>query len=61
MLWLNRDRLDETTMVTIKVIETDSEDVFSDLVRATNNQKKIHYYQIFYLQPILRRIYTYFN
>ncbi|MCS0592223.1 AIPR family protein [Massilia norwichensis] len=61
MLWLNRDRLDETTMVTIKVIETDSEDVFSDLVRATNNQTKIDDDQFLSLQPIVRRIETYFN
>jgi hypothetical protein len=61
MLWLNRDNLDDATMVAIKVIETDSEDVFSDLVRATNNQTKIDDDQFLSLQPIARRIETYFN
>lgn len=61
MLWLNRDQLDESMMVAVKVIETDSEDVFSDLVRATNNQTKIDDDQFLSLQPIARRIETYFN
>lgn len=61
MLWLNRDTLNDAMMVAIKVIETDSEDVFSDLVRATNNQTKIDDDQFLSLQPIVRRIEAYFN
>lgn len=61
VLWLNRDQLSEDMMVSLKVIETDSEDVFSDLVRATNSQTKIDDDQFLSLQPVARRIETYFN
>lgn len=61
VLWLNRDDLSEDMMVSLKVIETDSEDVFSDLVRATNSQTKIDDDQFLSLQPVARRIETYFN
>jgi hypothetical protein len=61
MLWLNREYLNENLMVSIKVIETENEDVFSDLVKATNSQTKIDDDQFLSLQPIARRIETYFN
>ncbi|QXI36864.1 AIPR family protein [Pseudomonas xantholysinigenes] len=61
MLWLNRNKLDDAMMVAVKVIETDSEDVFSDLVKATNSQTKIDDDQFMSLQPIARRIEEYFN
>jgi hypothetical protein len=61
MLWLNRDNLDDSMMIAVKVIETVSEDVFSDLVRATNSQTKIDDDQFMSLQPVARRIETYFN
>lgn len=60
MLWLNREKLDDAMMVTVKVIETANEDVFSDLVRATNSQTKIDDDQFLSLQPIARRIEAYF-
>lgn len=61
MLWLNRELLDDATMVAIKVIETSSEDVFSDLVRATNSQTEIDDDQFLSLQPVARNIETFFN
>ena len=61
MLWLNKESLDDSVMIAIKVIETASEDVFSDLVRATNSQTKIDDDQFLSLQPVARRIETYFN
>jgi len=61
MLWLNKESLDSDMMVSIKVIETENEDVFSDLVRATNSQTKIDDDQFLSLQPIARRIESYFN
>ncbi|MGR6074510.1 MULTISPECIES: AIPR family protein [Achromobacter] len=61
VLWINREKLDDSTMVAVKVIETDSEDVFSDLVRATNSQTRIDDDQFLSLQPIARRIESFFN
>jgi hypothetical protein len=61
MLWLKRDELDEQMMVTLKVVETISEDVFSDLVKATNSQTKIDDDQFLSLQPVARSIEAYFN
>lgn len=61
VLWLNKDNLDDGMMVTVKVIETINEDVFTDLVRATNSQTKIDDDQFLSLQPIARSIEAYFN
>ncbi|WP_208610351.1 AIPR family protein [Metapseudomonas otitidis] len=47
--------------VTLKVIETSSEDVFSELVRATNSQSKVDETQFLSLRPIIRRVEQYFN
>lgn len=60
MLWEKRDQLDNSMMVTIKVIETTNEDMFSDLVKATNSQTKIDDDQFLSLQPIARTIERYF-
>lgn len=61
VLWLNREIISDDMMVSLKVIETDSEDVFSDLVKATNSQTKIDDDQFLSLQPVARRIESYFN
>lgn len=49
------------TMVNIKVVETKNEDVFSDLVRATNSQTKVEDTQFLSLRPFIKRIEEYFN
>ncbi len=61
MLYQNKDKLDDFTMVSLKVVETQNEDVFSDLVRATNSQTKIEETQFLSLRPIVKRIEVYFN
>jgi hypothetical protein len=61
MLWLNKDYIKDNLMVAIKVIETENEDVFSDLVKATNSQTKIDDDQFLSLQPVARRIEAFFN
>ncbi|MBW1938869.1 MAG: AIPR family protein [Deltaproteobacteria bacterium] len=61
MLYQNKDRLDDTIMVSLKVVETQNEDVFSDLVRATNSQTKVEETQFLSLRPIVKRIEAYFN
>lgn len=48
-------------MVNIKVVKTQLEDVFSDLVRATNSQSKVEDTQFLSLRPIIKRVEQYFN
>lgn len=61
VLYENKDVLSDDVMVTLKVVETTDEDVFSELVRATNSQSKIEKSQFFSLNPVSKRIETYFN
>lgn len=61
MLYENRDKLDDSIMVSLKVVETKNEDVFSDLVRASNSQTKVEETQFLSLKPIVKRIEAYFN
>lgn len=49
------------TMVNIKVVETQNEDVFSELVRATNSQSKVEDTQFLSLRPIIKKVEQYFN
>lgn len=60
VLFENRNSLGET-MVNIKVVETQNEDVFSELVRATNSQTKVDNNQFLSLRPIVKKIEQYFN
>ncbi|MGY1490432.1 AIPR family protein [Methylobacillus pratensis] len=60
VLFENRDKLGEV-MVNIKVVETQHEDVFSELVRATNSQSKVEDTQFLSLRPIIKRVEQYFN
>jgi AIPR protein len=60
VLFGNRDQLHDV-MVNIKVVETHNEDVFSELVRATNSQSKIEGAQFLSLRPINKRVEQYFN
>lgn len=48
-------------MVNIKVVKTQLEDVFADLVRATNSQTKVEGTQFLSLRPIIKRVEHYFN
>ncbi|MEE8057246.1 MAG: AIPR family protein [Pseudomonadales bacterium] len=43
------------------MVETKNEDVFSDLVRATNSQTRVEETQFLSLKPIVKRIEQYFN
>lgn len=61
VLYENRDALSDDLMVTLKVVETTDEDVFSELVRATNSQSKIEESQFLSLSPIAKRVEAYFN
>lgn len=61
MLFENRAALDDTIMVTLKVVETANEDVFSELVRATNSQTRVDETQFLSLRPVVKQIEQYFN
>lgn len=61
VLYENRDALTEDLMVTLKIVETTDEDVFSELVRATNSQSKIEESQFLSLSPIAKRVEAFFN
>lgn len=61
VLYENRANLNDLMMVSLKVVETQNEDVFSDLVRATNSQSKVEETQFLSLKPIVKKIEAYFN
>lgn len=60
VLFENREALGDV-MVNIKVVKTQLEDVFSELVRATNSQTKVEDTQFLSLRPIIKRVEQYFN
>lgn len=61
VLFESRTSLDDRIMVNLKVVETSNEDVFSEIVRATNSQTKVEETQFLSLRPIVRKIEQYFN
>lgn len=61
VLFENRNTLSDDLMVTLKVVETTDEEVFSELVRATNSQSKIEDSQFLSLSPVTKRVEEYFN
>lgn len=60
VLFESRNLLNDI-MVNIKVVKTQHEDVFSELVRATNSQSKVENTQFLSLKPIVKRVEQYFN
>jgi GTPase Era involved in 16S rRNA processing len=60
VLFENREHLGEI-MVNLKIVETQDEDVFADLVRATNSQSRVDDAQFLSLKPVVRRVEQYFN
>lgn len=61
VLFENRAELTDDVMMTLKVVETGDEDVFGELVEATNSQSEIKKSQFLSLSPIARRVESYFN
>lgn len=61
LLYENRDSYDDSVTVTLKIVETSNEEVFSDLVRATNSQTKVDETQFLSLKPIIKQVEKYFN
>ena len=60
VLFENRDMLEDITL-TLKVVETTDEDVFSQLVKATNSQSHVDEKQFLSLHPLAKRIEEYFK
>jgi hypothetical protein len=60
VLFQHREQLGDI-MVNVKVVETQNEDVFSELVRATNSQSKIEDTQFLSLRPVIKRVEQYFR
>lgn len=61
VLYECRESLDELMMLNIKIIETSNEDVFSELVRATNSQTKVEETQFYSIRPIIKKVEAYFD
>jgi hypothetical protein len=61
VLFENRNNIGDDLMVNLKVVETMNEDVFSELVRATNSQTEVDETQFISLRPIVKRVEEYFN
>jgi len=61
VLFEHKEKLTDEIMVALKIVETTDEDVFSELVRATNSQTKIDENQFLSLSPITKNIEAYFN
>jgi hypothetical protein len=60
VLFENRAALGDL-MVNVKIVETQDEDVFAELVRATNSQSKVDDAQFLSLKPVVRRVEQYFE
>lgn len=60
VLFENRSALGDL-MVNVKIVETQDEDVFAELVRATNSQSKVDDAQFLSLKPVVRRVEQYFD
>jgi len=60
VLFENRELLNDV-MVNVKLVKTQLEDVFSELVKATNSQSKVEGTQFLSLKPIVKRVEQYFN
>lgn len=60
VLFENRAALGDI-MVNVKIVETQDEDVFAELVRATNSQSKVDDAQFLSLKPVVRRVEQYFD
>lgn len=61
VLFENRNNLEDDLMVNLKIVETSNEDVFSELVRATNSQTQVDETQFISLRPVVKRVENYFN
>jgi len=61
VLFDNKDELDDTIMVPLKLISTQDEDVIQDIIRATNKQTEINSEQFFAISDFARQLEMHFQ
>lgn len=61
VLFENRSAISDEMMLTVKIVEAEDEDVYTELVQATNSQSKVEGRQFLSLSPMAREIEAYFN
>ncbi|NTV39611.1 MAG: hypothetical protein HGA51_06590, partial [Demequinaceae bacterium] len=61
MLWSNRDQLDPSVLVPLRLISTDNEDVIVDIIRATNRQTEVKEEQFYATSDYLKQLELYFE
>lgn len=61
MLWSNRDQLDKSVLVPLRLISTDNEDVIVDIIRATNRQTEVKEEQFYATSDYLKQLELYFE
>ncbi|GAB2622952.1 AIPR family protein [Pseudactinotalea suaedae] len=61
VLWTNRDALDPTVLVPLRLISTDDEDVIVAIIRATNRQTEVKEEQFFATSDYLKQLELFFD
>jgi hypothetical protein len=61
VLFEQLDSLDDSVVVTTKLVEASDSDIVSDIIRATNSQSKVDDSNFVSIQPISRRLERYFD
>lgn len=61
VLYRNKGLLDESTMITAKVIEVDNQDIINKIVEATNNQSHVSNEKFLSLKNKAKTVESYFN
>jgi hypothetical protein len=61
VLFEQRSNVDDSVMVTARIIEVEEPRIVGDVIRATNNQTKIDEVQFLTLKPIVRKVEAYFE
>jgi hypothetical protein len=61
VLWLKRNELDDSVLVPLRLISTDDEDVFVDIIRATNRQTEVKEEQFFATADFMKQLEMYFE
>jgi len=61
VLWANRQQLDSSVLVPLRLISTEDEDVIIDIIRATNRQTEVKEEQFFATSDFLKQLESYFE
>lgn len=61
VLWSQREQLDESVLVPLRLISTEDEDVIVDIIKATNRQTEVKEEQFFATSDYLKQLEMYFD